>query len=248
MRGIRFFAHFTLLLVCLVGASSAGAAGGQAKKGANGRACYDSSIFDNLSASKQKYLKEYAPVAVYMQEQTGYPASVMISHMIKERGWVFGNRSHFFGISCMSGNRATSHTFQAPSGVALPVHRQSCAGSSWQKYSSAKDAVADYVELVTTDSRYHQIQSALPSIFPPPADERSMIRGIGNSPYCNSGCHCDIGSYSACMVSNIVHNHLAALDEMTICDFGMRQIRGLPAIGSKKVSRPTSTTSQGGER
>ena len=53
------------------------------------RVCYDESIFNNSrdTPGRRDTLRAYAPIAIYLQEVTGYPASMILSQRIKEQGW-----------------------------------------------------------------------------------------------------------------------------------------------------------------
>ena len=61
----------------------------QPRRYVDGRTCYDESIFDNTPPPerRKKMLKRFAPIAIYLQEVTGYPASVIMAQTVKEQGW-----------------------------------------------------------------------------------------------------------------------------------------------------------------
>ncbi|MEM7645767.1 MAG: glucosaminidase domain-containing protein [Pseudomonadota bacterium] len=204
----------------------------------NGRICYDDSIFNKVTHDyRREMLRKFAPIAVYLQEVSGFPASVLIGNMAKEKGWkstVTGN--NHFGISCMMKNKSRWMNFAR--GLRLPIQFTTC-GTRWQKFESSADSMIGYLYLLLQREKvahlYGSIREAIPETFPPPPARAPIIDAISRSAWCQAGCSCTlrvqpkkIGSYGACMKSHVRHGCLAPLDKMTICNFEMEQLKSFP--------------------
>lgn len=202
----------------------------------NGRTCYDSSMFDHLTPQNRKNMvQKFAPLALYMQEVTGFPASVLIGNIAKEQGWVTtapGN--NFYGIKCISRNGNESFTLR--NGLSLTVNYDGCG--SFQRYASDRDSMISYLYLLlySTSSvavnSYSSIRDEIPATFPPPGNRDNIVNAIGESPYCAAGCNCSgiSGGYSGCMASHIRRSCTADLDNMILCDYDYPELEGLSPL------------------
>ncbi|MBY0385032.1 glucosaminidase domain-containing protein, partial [bacterium] len=202
------------------------------------------SMFDGLPKNKKSVMTKFAPLAVYLQSITGYPASVIMGHMVKEKGWktkATGNA--FFFIGCNAGSK--DDNFTPAQGAMLKVNHSGC-GDRWQHYASPQDSFLGYIYwmLYADNGYYNGVRRVIPSNFPPPADREKLINAIASSGYCQEGCSCDLGKgkkgkYGTCMKSIIKNSCAAHLDNMVLCDGNSYEILdGLPAIrggGSSKA-------------
>lgn len=207
--------------------------------------CYSESLFDNLQppASRKEMVKKFAPLAVYLQTVTGFPASVLVAHIVKEQGWkTKAPGNNFYGIMCMGKG---SDNFATPTGHSFNVQYNGCG--TFQKFASAQDSMLGYINLMLYRDRsagsYRSIRNIIPDSFPPPADSASVIDAIARSPYCQAGCPCSIGSYGKCMKSHIKMGCLSGLDNMILCNYDYPILKGLPDLHVN--IRPSKTKGQG---
>lgn len=209
------------------------------------RQCYNPQMFSHISSSKRAVMQQFAPIALYMQELTGYPASVIVSHLVKEKEWRTSTPGNaFFGIGC-TGKGDTN--FTVPNGLTLSVDTDGCG--NWQKYASPQSSVIGYIYwlLYAESGYYNGIRRQVPSSFPPPADRDTIIAAIAKSGYCAAGCTCAIGkrtgTYDDCMKS-IANNSCANdLDNMMLCDYNYPILNGLPPL--HKNIQPSANAGSG---
>jgi hypothetical protein len=204
--------------------------------------CYDESIFRDVTIdTRRDMLRRLAPLAVYLQEVTGYPASVIIANLAQEQGWsgrAPGN--NLYGIICIS--RQGEQRFHTPLGLELTynfagcTHRGNGGAQLYQDYASPVDSMLGYINLLlyreNTARAYRHIRDQVPNRFPPPANADQVITRIGDSPYCQSACTCNNGKwrYTTCMRSHISAACLSELDGMTLCDYNLPQLGDLPPL------------------
>lgn len=198
------------------------------------RQCYNPQMFKGLSSSKQKVMTKFAPIALYLQEITGYPASVIVTHLVKEKGWkseASGNA--FYGVRCHKGNR--SETFSTPNGMTFKIDHTGC--KTWQHYGSAQSSVLGYINLLlyADNGYYRKIRQQIPASFPPPASREKVINAIANSGYCAAGCSCSLGggrtgTYGDCMRSIGSNSCAYHLDDMMLCDYDYPILSGLEPL------------------
>jgi hypothetical protein len=196
-------------------------------------------MFANLNTrNKRTVMPEFAPMALYLQEVTGYPASVIMSHMVKEKGWDFSSSTTaLFGVK---GRREESVNFTVSNGLTMTVDFNGRSGN-WQGYASRQDTFLGYIYLVLYEDNgyYGGIRRQIPTQFPPPANRDNVIDAIARSGYCASGC----GDYGGTM-RNILRNSCAApLDNIILCDYNYPILNGLPPL--HRNIQPSSTAGRG---
>ena len=222
------------------------------------RVCYDESIFNNSrdTPGRRDTLKAFAPIALYLQEVTGYPASMILSQRIKEQGWpTRAPRNNHFGVKCY--NPGQEQTFQTPTGHTFTYRSNACGlaatdGGNFMDYPTTLDSFLSYIDVVLyreeTAGFYGNIREQVPRRFPPPGPVESMTQAMSEGPYCQAGCTCPNGrggsmSYGSCMSMHRRTGCMSELDSMTLCDYSIPQLAGLPPLHNN--IRPSTNIAEG---
>lgn len=201
----------------------------------NGRVCYDASMFEGLPANKKAVMQKFAPLALYIQHTTGYPASVLLGHMVKEQGWrtkIGGNV--FFGFKCYAGDRNLSFPVQ---GQTITVNHTGC--DTWQYYNTPQDSFWGYIHRILYDEENSYYNGIRRVVLSPPVDPNELIGAIARSGYCHSGCSGNGGSYGEIIQGIIKRSCVAHLDAMVLCNYDYEILNGLKPLGRAKKSRNT---------
>ena len=123
-------------------------------------------------------------------------------------------------------------------------------------YPTSLDSYLSYIDLLlyreSTEKFYEEVRDEMGDDFPPPAKKNPIISAINRSDYCKSKCKCPDTrgqmtiSYGACMKGHLRRGCMSELDQMTLCDYSIPQLAGLPPLYDNIV--PSQSFEEGSRR
>lgn len=190
-------------------------------------------VASNLRVSrntKADFIRIYAPLAVYMQQQSGWPASALLAQWADETGWGRSTQvrvnNNIAGHSCfgpMAGRTRISYPVDSPSPQYItPKIKVDCTykrpeGARYHTFDSMLDSAKAHVYNVLDNPRTNrwysqaraEVNRALLAEEKP--DPKKVVLGLNG--YAAAGT-----SYINRVIGHIEYNDFEAYDDLTICE------------------------------
>jgi flagellum-specific peptidoglycan hydrolase FlgJ len=171
---------------------------------------------------EQEFINYMAPIAIAVQEQTGWPASVVIAQASLETNWAengYGNRNSLFGLSCghpgetLTYNLILGNQTQVTTTGRCTWKRPANEGGYYVVFDNPIDSVYAYI-FTSMQSKRVAYFSTGKYLSTPPDGHSSITYQEAIQELSHYATDTD---YRAKLLSRVTHYHLDRFDHMGLC-------------------------------